>query len=120
MADNKNEQIIKALTAWGCDIAGAMPRFLNNKDFYCTLLSSVPEETAFIDLGQALHRNDVKTAFEKAHELKGVLANMGLTPMFELACVIVEPLRAGKTDGVVDNYKKLMEMREQLKTILRG
>jgi hypothetical protein len=33
-----------------------MTRFLNNEDFYCTLLASVPEEKGFTELGVALKK----------------------------------------------------------------
>lgn len=114
-----NEQIIDSLIQWGCDIPGAMERFLNDKGFYCTNLHSVPEETAFADLGSAIDKKDTTAAFAKAHELKGVLANLGLTPMYQTCCQIVEPLRAGKMTDVPENYQKLMSELDELKTFLK-
>ena len=45
-------------------------------------------------LGAALANRDYTAAFEAAHTLKGVVGNMGLTPLYEAVCVIVEPLRS--------------------------
>ena len=40
------------------------------------------------------------SAFEAAHTLKGVTGNMGLTPLYDAVCTIVEPLRTGRTGGL--------------------
>jgi len=117
--ETTDEKIMTALSDWGCDVADAMPRFLDRKDLYCRLLAQVPAETGFEALGTALEAGDVQAAFEQAHGLKGVLGNMGLTPMYETVCRIVEPLRAGTAQGVEQDYRRLMEMRETLCRILR-
>lgn len=80
----------------------------------------LPEQTAFEELGAAIEAKDTKASFEKAHELKGVLANMGLSPMYTVTCNMVEPLRAGKMIGVEDNYAILMGDLEKLKKIING
>lgn len=99
-------------------MSGALARFLGDKAFYCRLLAAVPQEADFAELGEALTRGDLKDAFEHAHALKGVLGNMGLTPMYDEACLIVEPLRAGGREGVDGYYRTLMEQREKLLHIL--
>ena len=117
---NKNPaQIIAALKDRGCQIDEAMPRFLNDTTFYVTLLAQVPAEPAFEELGKQLKANDLKGAFESAHTLKGMLGNMGLTPLFDLACAIIEPLRIGKRDNVDSNYAKLMAKKDELFALLR-
>lgn len=116
----KNEQIISSLKGWGCDIDGAMPRFLNSVEFYCRLLATVPSDKAFTRLGEDLKKKEAKAAFEDAHELKGVLANMGLTPMYEVTCRIVEPLRAGRCEGLDADYATLMEELNKLMAIIQG
>ena len=120
MADSaKNKKILSQLVAWGCDVPGAMTRFLNNEDFYCTLLASVPEEKGFTELGVALKKKDTVAAFDSAHELKGVLANMGLTPLWEDACALVEPLRVGKLTNTDANYAKLLADLSTFKEMLK-
>lgn len=52
------------------------------------------------------------------HTLKGVLANLGLTPIYDIVVRIVEPLRAKSAEGVMEEYEKLLAARERLeKTI---
>ena len=116
---NATDQIVERLIAWGCDIPGALPRFLNNRDFYCRLLAEVPEEGSFAKLGTCLAAGDAKAAFDEAHALKGVLGNMGLTPMYGEVCAIVEPLRGGTLAGTREHYDRLMEYKARLISILQ-
>jgi hypothetical protein len=116
----ETDALLNKLIAWGCDVDSALPRFLDDKDLYCTFVRQVADEESFPLLGEAIKKNDAKTAFEKAHELKGVLANMSLTPLYDLVVEIVEPLRAGKFSGVADNYKKLQEQWTYFRTVILG
>lgn len=47
-------------------------------------------------LPEALRAGEMGRAFECAHTLKGMLANMGLIPLYDIVVRIVEPLRAGE------------------------
>lgn len=115
-----NDQIIERLIRWGCDVPGALPRFIGDRDFYCRMLALVPGEENFEKLGAALAAEDVKGSFEAAHTLKGVLGNMGLTPLYEEACAIVEPLRAGKLDGTRAHYELLMRKKEEFEKLIHS
>ena len=46
------------------------------------------------------------SAFEAAHTLKGVTGNMGLTPLYDAVCTIVEPLRTREDR---EDYTKMYE-----------
>ena len=57
---------------------------------------------------QALKDKDYGEAFTAAHTLKGVTANMGLTPLFDRVCAIVEPLRLGEArEDYPDMYREI-------------
>lgn len=112
-----NEKI-EALRNWNCDIDGAMERFLNDEEMYLSFLPTVANEPAFDALGKAIEANDVKDAFEQSHLLKGVVANMGLTPILDVIVKIVEPARAGTLDGAEGNYQELVKQLNQFKAII--
>ncbi len=95
-----------------------MERFLNDEEMYVSFLPQVVDEPAFVRLGLALQRDDAKAAFEEAHMLKGVLGNMGLTPMYEVTCKIVEPVRRGETQGVEYDYEKLLLLKDELASLI--
>lgn len=110
--------MIEELRSWGCDIDDAMTRFLDDEDFYITCLHTMVQDPSYDRLGEALQNGDVKEAFEQAHTLKGVLANMGLTPICNIVIRLVEPLRAGSGENLMPVYEELMAANEQLKEIM--
>lgn len=112
--------VIEKLRIWGCDIDGAMNRMLNDEEFYMECLNTIPQEPSFEELEKSLKEKDLQKAFEHAHTLKGVLGNVGLTPMYKKSTEIVEPLRRGDDTGVEKMVKELMEMKIQFEEILKS
>lgn len=110
--------VLDDLRDWGCDVEGALERFVGDEELYRVCLNTVLSDKAFAGLGAALKDGDVQEAFDHAHTLKGVLANMGLTPMYDITVDLVEPLRSGKADNLLSVYEKLMEAKEKLTDIL--
>ena len=110
--------MIDELKEWGCDIDDAMTRFLDDEDFYITCLYTMMQDPLYDRLGEALRSGNVHEAFEQAHTLKGVLANMGLTPIYNIVVQLLEPLRAGNGDNLMPIYDNLILANEQLKAIV--
>lgn len=110
--------IFQTLEEWGCDVDGALDRFLEDEELYMTCLKTVISDTAFEKLGMALDEKKVSEAFDYAHTLKGVFANLGLTPMFTIVENIVEPLRGGSAENLQGVYEELLASNEHLKSIL--
>lgn len=102
--------LVDALRDRGCDMSGAMERFMDDEDFYLEMFKMVIFDPAFQRLGVALREKDAKTAFECSHLLKGLVGNMGFTPMFNILKVIVEPLRLGDDADLQPAYDKLMAL----------
>ena len=63
-------------------------------------ITQVSIDPAFETLGRALDEENAADGFDAAHSLKGILANTGLTPLYNTIVRIVEPLRAGKVNGL--------------------
>ena len=57
-------------------------RFMGMK-MYMKFLGMLFQDPSMEKLGQALKDKDYGEAFTAAHTLKGVTANMGLTPLFD-------------------------------------
>lgn len=112
------EMIFQALEEWGCDVEGALDRFLDDKELYVTCLQTVISDGNFAKLGAALDEQNVSQAFDYAHTLKGVFANLGLSPMFAIVETIVEPLRVGCSSNLEEPYENLLASNEKLKDIL--
>lgn len=110
--------LLDELKSWGCDVDGAMERFVEDEALYRSCLDTVLKDKAFAGLGTALQDHEKKKAFEYAHTLKGVLGNLGLTPMYDIAVRIVEPLRNGQMEGLFPEYEELLQARGYLEMLL--
>lgn len=111
-------RMLAELGAWGCDVKGAMERMADDDGFYAECLRDVADDPYFHTLRVALEAGDQAAAFDAAHTLKGVFANMGLTPMYDKVVEIVEPLRGGSRENLLTKYDELSRMRERLNRIL--
>lgn len=95
------EEIFKK---YGADYKATMNRFLNNKTMYLKLLGMLFQDDSLQNLDNALKESDLGSAFEAAHTLKGVVGNLGLTPLLHTLDNLVKPLRARE---IRDDYSKL-------------
>ena len=110
--------LLNELRERGCDVDGAIGRFLNREDFYAKCYGKFLKDPAFAGLKDALETKDADKAFRHAHTLKGLTANMGLTALNDTAAKMVEPLRAGLINGEVEElYKKLVKEMETYRRI---
>lgn len=110
--------LLDALKDWGCDIDGALERFVGDEELYVICLNKVLSDQAFVGLGEALKKGETKEAFDSAHTLKGVLANMGLTPMYDIAVRIVEPLRMEADENLMPVYEELLQAKNKLEALI--
>ncbi|MDO4864223.1 MAG: Hpt domain-containing protein [Ruminococcus sp.] len=88
---------IEALRAYGADVDDGLARCMNMEDFYLRLVNTLCGDTKLGELEQALGRHDLDAAFELAHALKGMYANLSLTPLSVPVSEMTELLRA-RTD----------------------
>ncbi|MEG0330221.1 MAG: Hpt domain-containing protein [Longicatena sp.] len=111
------KELLLKLKAYGADVDGAMERFLEDIELYQSCFNTYLEDEAFVKLGEALNKQEYDRAFEYAHTLKGITGNMGLTPLYQVICSMVEDLRIHKNDQLVLYYTEIMKQLELLKAI---
>lgn len=106
---------------YGADYQSTMTRFMNSEKSYLRFLDMFLEDENLKKLGELLESNKLDDAFDAAHTLKGITANMGLTPLFNAVCDIVEPLRQRQRQDysekyrlVCDEFSRVRELRTQL------
>ena len=87
---------------YGADYNSTMARFMGKEAMYLKFKDDNLEK-----LGTALEQQDYEAAFAAAHTLKGVVGNMGLTPLFNAVCAIVESLRKRE---VPEDYNVLYQI----------
>ena len=105
------------LKAFGADTETGLQRCINNEDFYLTLVKKALSDDSFDKLKEAIDTKDYDTAFEISHALKGVLANLALTPLADPVIETMELLRnrtdmdyTPLMDTVLQKYAELKEM----------
>lgn len=102
------EELIDALEGRGCKVREAIEgTFMGDAGFYLRMLRKLPQSKCFSRLEAAMATGVVRDVFESAHELKGLYANLGLTPLCALASEITEIARAGHVDGAPGKFEKL-------------
>ena len=84
---------IQQLAEFGADTDKALARCMNMPDLYLRLVGMMAQDTHLAGLRAALDEHDVDKAFEEVHALKGVLANLELTPVLIPVTEITEMLR---------------------------
>ena len=87
---------IDKLNELGMDTAGGVARCVNNEDFYLKMVDMALQDPGFDQLKEAIDADDLDKAFERAHALKGVMGNVGLTTLFDPIAEMTEELRARK------------------------
>ncbi|MEG1505242.1 MAG: Hpt domain-containing protein [Lachnospiraceae bacterium] len=101
-------EILEKLEKYGADVTGAMGRFLDDEDLYQTCFVVFLKDESFQKLGEAIAKKEYEKSFEYAHTLKGVAGNMGLTPMYQVLCDMVEDLRKEEYSNLSEYYKEVM------------
>ena len=109
---------IDGLRAFGAGVDEGLARCMNNEAFYVRLVEKVLKDKGFDELDAAVAAHDTDAAFEAAHKLKGVLANLALTPICDPVTQMVELLR-NRTDTDYSQYmNRIKEKKAQLEGML--
>ena len=97
--------IVQDLRDFGANVDEGLKRCMGREDFYLRLIKMARSDGNMAKLREAINKNDLEAGFEAAHALKGVLANLALTPVLTPVSEITELLRA-RTEM---DYRPLME-----------
>lgn len=85
---------IDELRAFGANVDEGLGRCMGMEALYLRLVGTAAADANFARLTDAVAAGDLDEAFEASHALKGVLANLSLTPLTEPVSEICELLRA--------------------------
>lgn len=113
------QETFDRLSAWGVDLPATMERFLDDRELYLDCLHTFFDDPGFGQLGDAIQKKDYEAAFTAAHTLKGVSGNLGLTPLFDAICAIVEPLRAHDYSDLDRQYEAVMVSFRSLQALFQ-
>ncbi len=109
---------VEGLKEYGANVEEGLARCMNNEAFYLKLVDKVLKDKGFEELRAAVEANDPDAAFEEAHKLKGVLANLALTPLCEPVNEMVELLRNRSEADYTQYLEKIEEKKRLLENML--
>ena len=105
------------LREYGADVEEGLKRCMNNESFYLMLVGKALDDNRLGQLEQQLSAKDLDGAFESAHALKGMYANLSLTPLSKPVSEMTELLRS-RTDrdysGLLAEAKSQFEKLKSL------
>ena len=84
------------------------------------MFNKLPSNSALEHMHSALEAKDAEALFQASHELKGIYASLGLTPLYEPCSEIVEIARAGGLDGVEELMEQLDELHAEVVALANG
>ena len=108
---------VKTLKDYGADVDEALVRCMNNEGFYLKLVRKFLEDRNFTGLKEALDAHDLDRAFECAHAVKGVAANLSIKPVFEPIYEMTELLRSRTDMDYTELYAKAEKAFEELRAL---
>jgi len=110
-----DEKFRKQLEENGADVEATLKRFMGKDELYVKFLGKFPADKNYANLGTNLEAGAFQEAYECAHALKGVVGNLGLTPLFEKVSALVEELR-NKANADVD-ADRANELWQQIRAL---
>ncbi len=112
-----NEQVSK-LENLGVDLEETLERFVGNEALYFKCLNKLADDVNFAKMLEGIEGKNSSQAFDGAHALKGVSANLGLNKLYEEMKIITEVFRAGSLSYDENNMSNIKEFyNEALDTI---
>lgn len=108
------KEMLQGLLQGGIDIEGIYQRLPGKDELIIRLLKKFPEEQNYIFLVEAVEAKDYKKAFEAAHNLKGVAANMDMHPLLESMSALVEKLREDEPGDISIEFEAVKRDYERV------
>ncbi|MCH5185877.1 MAG: Hpt domain-containing protein [Oscillospiraceae bacterium] len=82
------------------DHAGMLRRFSGQEAILIKFFKKFPDDPTFLNLKDAVEKNDTVSVEHTAHTLKGICANLGITSVSDPASNLVNAVRAGEYDKI--------------------
>ena len=89
-------EFLAQLKQAGVEVDQALNRFMGNEDLYLSFLVKLPEKIHSEEILRALETGDEDNFYLMVHNLKGMAANLGLTPIQDSAQAILVEFRSSR------------------------
>ncbi len=109
---------VEKLSELGCNTAEGLERCFDDEEFYLELVPDAFNDDRYKALDEKVKAKDLAGAFEEAHAIKGVLANLALTPLYDVVSEITELLRAETDTDYSDLLNKMWDIKAKFDALL--
>lgn len=110
-----DDKFSKQLEECGADVETTLKRFMGNDAIYQKFLGKFPGDPNYAKLGTNIEAGAFEEAYKCAHALKGVVGNLGLTPIYEKVSTLVEELRNKASEDV--DAARANELWQEIKKV---
>lgn len=114
--DSKGEY----LQSQGFDVKGSVERFCGDETMYYSFLARFTQDPNFSQISPALQAKDYQGALAAVHTLKGVAANLGMTPLYIACSQMVVLLRKPDYPEAEKSYQQVSISYQQTLQALHG
>ena len=90
-----NKAISAALTEAGTNVSETLARFSGNEELYLRFLRRFSGDPSFAEMERALGDGRLRDAADACHTLKGISANLGLSPLCAACTELMAAFRGG-------------------------
>lgn len=109
---------VNGLKQLGANTDEGMARCLNNESFYLRMVGMGLSDAGFGKLEEALNAGNLDAGFEAAHALKGILANLSLSPILEPVNEITEMLRRREQADYQPLLKQILDEKDRFAALM--
>ncbi len=115
-----DSELSKKLEDNGIDVVKTMERFMNNDDLFLKFLRRFLDDHNYQDMIASIIEKDYEKAFNYAHTLKGLSANLGMNCIQNPVSTIVSKLRMEQYDDIAKDMEDLNDNYENICEIIRS
>ena len=102
------------LESLGVDLEETLERFVDNEELYLRCLGKLLQDKNYNGMFEAISAKNASAAFDAAHALKGVTANLGLNRLYLEMKEITEVFRSGSLDFDNGNLERTKQDYEEV------
>lgn len=109
---------LKSLEDYGADVKNTLERFMGNESLYKKFLKKFIDDKNIFSLKKSVDETNYEDSLKYAHTLKGITANLGITPMYTILDKMVSDIRNNDFDSINNLYSALDEEYQEICTLI--
>ena len=111
-------ELINNLEAQGCNMKEALERFLGNQTILEKMMLKFPNAVKPLEVLSFIDEGNIEQATTNAHTIKGITANLSLTPLYTAYTEITNLLRAGESEKAKSLLQETLPVQQKIIDII--